>query len=93
MHSQKIGNAIRTIDNWYFELSENGNNPIAIEPYGAVTNRGKAFRNPKDKSDFFTLFDRFALGEKLNNEDEEHYVMAVLVRGGVFGQSGKDSKE
>ena len=93
MHSQKIGNAIRTIDNWYSELSENGNNPIAIEPYGAVTNLGKAFRNPKDKSDFFTLFDRFALGEKLNNEDEEHYVMAVLVRGGVFGQSGKDSKE
>lgn len=90
LHSQKIGNAIRTIDTWYLELTENGNNPIAAEPYGAVTNLGKAFRNPKDKSDFFTLFDRFALGEKLANENEEHYVMAVLVRGGVFGQSGKE---
>ena len=90
MHSQKIGNAIRTIDTWYAEFAENGNNPIAAEPYGAVTNLGKAFRNPKDKSDFFTLFDRFALGEKLANENEEHYVMAVLVRGGVFGKSGKE---
>lgn len=92
MHSQKIGNAIRTIDTWYSEFADNGNNPIAAEPYGAVTNLGKAFRNPKDKSDFFTLFDRFALGEKLESENEEHYVMAVLVRGGVFGQSGKDKE-
>ncbi len=90
MHSQKIGNALRTIDTWYQEFSENGNSPIAAEPYGAVTNLGKAFRNPRDKSDFFTLFDRFALGEKLANENEEHYVMAVLVRGGVFGKSGKE---
>lgn len=93
MHSQKIGNAIRTIDTWYEEFNENGNNPIAAEPYGAVTNLGKAFRNPKNKSDFFTLFDRFALGEKLNNKEEEHFVMSILVRGGVFGQSGKEAKE
>jgi CRISPR-associated protein Csy3 len=93
LHSQKIGNAIRTIDTWYAEFAQNGNNPIAAEPYGAVTNLGKAFRNPKDKSDFFTLFDRFALGEKLANENEEHYVMSILVRGGVFGQSGKEAKE
>lgn len=92
LHSQKIGNAIRTIDTWYTEFVDNGNNPIAAEPYGAVTNLGKAFRNPKDKTDFFTLFDRFALGEKLANENEEHYVMAVLVRGGVFGQSGKEKE-
>ena len=93
MHSQKIGNALRTIDTWYSEFSENGNSPIAIEPYGAVTNLGRAFRNPKEKTDFFTLFDRFALGEKLADENEEHYVMAVLVRGGVFGQSSKEVKE
>lgn len=64
--------------------------PIAIEPYGAVTNLGKAYRTPKDKADFYTLFDRFALGESLADKAQEHYVMAVLVRGGVFGQSGKD---
>jgi CRISPR-associated protein Csy3 len=51
---------------------------------------GIAFRNPKQKNDFYTLFDRFALGEQLANKEQEHYVMAVLVRGGVFGQSGKE---
>jgi CRISPR-associated protein Csy3 len=92
LHSQKIGNALRTIDTWYpgYEDSAIGIGPIAIEPYGAVTNLGKAFRAPKDKADFYTLFDRFALGDKLADKTQEHYVMAVLVRGGVFGQSGKE---
>ncbi len=90
MHSQKIGNALRSIDTWYPEFETANIGPIAIEPYGAVTNLGKAYRTPKDKVDFYTLFDRFALGEKLANKEQEHYVMAVLVRGGVFGQSSKE---
>jgi len=90
MHSQKIGNALRTIDTWYPDFSENETGPIAIEPYGAVTNLGVAYRNPKNKSDFYTLFDAYARGEALANVDEEHYVMAVLVRGGVFGESDKE---
>ncbi len=89
MHSQKIGNALRTIDTWYPDYDEVNTGPIAIEPYGAVTNLGTAYRNPKDKADFFTLFDRFATGEELD-ENNKHYVMAVLVRGGVFGESGKE---
>ncbi len=89
MHSQKIGNALRTIDTWYPEFDDK-KMAIAIEPYGAVTNLGKAYRTPKDKKDFFTLFDKYALGEQLENSEQEHYVMAVLVRGGVFGQSSKD---
>jgi len=90
MHSQKIGNALRTIDTWYPKYAEVNVGPIAIEPYGAVTNLGTAYRNPKEKADFFTLFDKFALGDTLDSKNEEHYVMAVLVRGGVFGASGKD---
>jgi len=91
LHSQKIGNALRTIDTWYPEFAERRNpKPIAIEPYGAVTNLGQAFRHPKDKVDFFTLFDKFARGATLDDKDCEHYVMAVLVRGGVFGESGKE---
>lgn len=89
MHSQKIGNALRTIDTWYPQYTDFSTGPIAIEPYGAVTNLGTAYRPPKDKKDFFTLFDKFALGEALENKNDEHYVMAVLVRGGVFGASGK----
>ena len=92
MHSQKIGNALRTIDTWYPEFSEVATGAIAIEPYGAVTNLGKAYRTPKDKTDFFTLFDKFALGESLAKKEDEHYVMAVLVRGGVFGKSAKEAK-
>jgi len=88
MHSQKLGNALRSIDTWYSEYATE-NRPIAIEPYGAVTNLGRAFRTPKEKQDFFTLFDKFATGTKLDSKDEEHYVMAVLVRGGVFGESSK----
>lgn len=90
MHSQKIGNALRTIDTWYPEFEDANIGPIAIEPYGAVTNLGKAFRNPKDKSDFYSLFDKWARGEALSNKNDEHYVMATLVRGGVFGESGKE---
>lgn len=87
MHSQKISNAIRTIDTWY---AENAEFPIAIEPYGAVTTMGHAFRQPKQKQDFYTLFDNWVLkGEKLTLE-QQHYVIAVLIRGGVFGASGKE---
>ncbi len=91
MHSQKLGNAIRTIDTWYPEFSEPelSAGPIAIEPYGAVTNLGKAYRTPKDKQDFYTFFDQWARGEILDNIEDEHFVMATLVRGGVFGESDK----
>jgi len=89
MHSQKIGNALRSIDTWYPEFGDESSSagPIAIEPYGAVTSMGKAFR--ANKHDFFTYFDKFARGEKLDSIEDEHYVMAVLVRGGVFGESDK----
>lgn len=90
MHSQKIGNALRSIDTWYSAYgTERGAGAIAIEPYGAVTNLGTAFRTPKENQDFYTHFDKWARGEKLPREEDEHYVMAVLVRGGVFGESDK----
>lgn len=85
MHSQKVGNAIRAIDTWYPAYGEH-KRPIAIDPYGAVTNLGRAYRQPKEKTDFFSLFDKFSQGEKLGNVEDEHFVMAVLVRGGVFGE-------
>jgi len=91
MHSQKLGNALRSIDTWYpeYEDVEKSAGPIAIEPYGAVTNLGKAYRTPKDKKDFYTYFDAWARGTELDRIEDEHYVMAILVRGGVFGESDK----
>lgn len=89
MHSQKLGNAVRTIDTWYPAYESAGIGPIAVEPYGAVTPRAKAFREP-DKGekgkDFYTLFEQW-IGAKLVDENDLNYVMAVLVRGGVFSQS------
>lgn len=87
MHSQKIGNALRTIDTWYPEANDNG--PIAVEPYGSVTSQGRAFRQPKEKQDFYTLFDGWVNENKTPELGQQHYVMAVLVRGGVFGESDK----
>ena len=87
MHSQKISNAIRTIDTWY---SSEVQFPIPIDPYGAVTTLGTAFRQPKEKQDFYSLLDDWLLKDKEPSQDQQHYVIAVLVRGGVFGESGKE---
>jgi len=86
MHSQKIGNALRTIDTWYPEAEDLG--PIAVEPYGSVTSRGKAYRQPKQKQDFYTLIDNWVLKDKAPEVEQQHYIMAMLIRGGVFGEAG-----
>lgn len=88
MHSQKIGNAIRTIDTWYTNESEPV--PIAIEPYGSVTSQGKAYRQPKQKIDFYNLMDKWVLRGQTPDDREQHFVMATLIRGGVFGEKEKD---
>jgi CRISPR-associated protein Csy3 len=85
MHSQKIGNALRTIDTWYPDADKQG--PIAVEPYGSVTNRGTAYRQPKAKMDFYNLLDSWMLKDQLPSEDQQHYVIATLIRGGVFGEA------
>lgn len=84
MHSQKVGNALRTIDTWYPQADEFG--PIAIEPYGSVTNRGVAYRKPKEKTDFYNLLDNWLLKDQAPELEQQHYVMAMLIRGGVFGE-------
>lgn len=83
IHSQKIGNAIRSVDTWYPGANELG--PIAVEPYGSVTTQGKAYRQPKEKMDFYTLLDNWMLKDKIPAVEQQHFVMAVLIRGGVFG--------
>lgn len=88
MHSQKLGNALRVIDTWYPEAAENG--PIAVEPYGSVTTQGKAYRQPKQKDDFYSLFDNWLIKDQLPALEQQHYVMATLIRGGVFGDASKD---
>lgn len=91
MHSQKIGNALRTIDTWYPIAGEIG--PIAVEPYGSVTNRGTAYRQPKEKTDFYNLFDAWVEKDHAPTAEQQHYIIATLIRGGVFGKTDKKEKE
>lgn len=86
IHSQKIGNALRTIDTWYEGAEEMG--PIAVEPYGSVTTQGKAYRQPKQKLDFYNLLDNWIIKDKAPPVEQQHFVIATLVRGGVFGEAG-----
>ncbi len=89
LHSQKVGNALRTIDDWYPQASESELGPIAVEPYGSVTSKGKAYRQPKDKMDFYTLLDNWVTRDKAPDTEQQHYVMAILIRGGVFGEKSE----
>ncbi len=92
MHSQKLGNAIRTIDTWYNDAADNG--PIAVEPYGSVTTQGKAYRQPNpgkglEKLDFYNLFDNWVTKGQAPALEQQHFVIATLIRGGVFGETEK----
>ena len=96
MHNVKIGNAIRTIDTWYGDtmlIKAEGKGktetvdvdvrlPIAIEPYGSVTQHGRAYRPAKN--DLYSLMLNW-LNDKEVVADQQKYVVANLIRGGVFG--------
>ena len=63
--------------------------PIAVEPYGSVTTQGKAYRQPRStKDDFYTLLDGWVLKDKVPELGQQHFVVATLIRGGVFGEAG-----
>jgi CRISPR-associated protein Csy3 len=85
IHNVKIGNAIRTIDDWY----ENAEFPIAAEPYGSVTQRGQAYR--KSKNDLYTLILAWLNGKDITTNDK-NFVVANLIRGGVFSGESKKKK-
>lgn len=87
LHSQKVGNAIRTVDTWYEGGETLG--AISVEPFGSVTSRGKAYRQPKQKMDFYTLLDNWVLKGEQPPVEQQHYVIANLVRGGVYGEKSE----
>jgi CRISPR-associated protein Csy3 len=85
MHCEKIGNALRTVDDWYPEF-KNTQTPIAIEAYGAVTQRGVAYRSTKN--DFKTLLLKWLNADDKTTivDSDKHFVAAMIIRGGVFGE-------
>jgi len=79
MHCEKIGNALRTIDDW----QTGSDMPIAIEAFGSVTQRGVAYRS--NKNDFKSLITKWINDKEISGE-EKHFVLAMIVRGGVFSE-------
>jgi CRISPR-associated protein Csy3 len=98
MHSQKIGAALRHIDIWHG--SEAHEAPIAVNPYGGVQETSAVLRDPKSKRSFYDLrakAEALISGLETPTLDDEisgdaHFVMANLIRGGVFGASGKKAE-
>lgn len=98
MHSQKIGAALRHIDIWH----GNDAHPVAIavNPYGGVQETSAILRDPKSKKSFYDLRSNAqplldAVEAARSPDDlagDVHFVMANLVRGGVFGASGKKAE-
>ena len=90
-HPQKVGNAIRCIDEWHGDVARYG--AVAADPYAALTTRAVALRKPREGSfyDYLTVKSRREeLIKALEAEDlaamgPVHFVMANLIRGGVFG--------
>ncbi len=80
MHCEKIGNALRTIDDW----QTGSEMPIAIEAFGSVTQRGVAYRS--NRNDFKTLINKW-INDKDISEEDKHFVIAMIIRGGVFSES------
>lgn len=95
MHSQKIGNAIRTIDEWHGQLEEFGTTPIEV--FGYVQNMSAATRIGKNAKDFYSLLQN--MDEIMSDissakstdamSGDTHFFMATLVRGGVFSGESK----
>lgn len=98
MHNVKIGNAIRTIDEWYgdtmlikaegkdkteiVDIKPENKNPIAIEPYGSVTQHGRAYRHTD--IDLYSQMIAWVNNDTID-ENQQNFVVANLIRGGVFG--------
>jgi len=98
MHSQKIGAAIRHIDIWHGSETHRG--AIAVNPYGGVQETSEVLRLPKTKMSFYDirakateLLDDIESVEKaICISPSAHFMMANLVRGGVFGSSSKKAE-
>lgn len=94
LRDQKIGNAIRTIDTWY---AEDPDYPISIEPNGASLSDGDFHRKPGSGTSAYELLSYTGIKdmtlkaqEKKDTFDPElAYLIGILVRGGVYGESGK----
>lgn len=83
LRDTKVTNALRTFDTWFPKFKEHGL-PIAVEPSGANLGAQCLFRNGAASS--------FAYARRLNtlspDSDEGMFMIAALIRGGVYSEGG-----
>jgi CRISPR-associated protein Csy3 len=97
MHSQKIGAALRHIDIWH---GDDGYSAIAVNPYGGVQETSAVLRAPASKNSLYDIRkkaeDVLAMARDARSASDIpgniHFMMANLVRGGVFGSSSKPAE-
>ncbi|TGN68555.1 type I-F CRISPR-associated protein Csy3 [Paracoccus liaowanqingii] len=97
IHSQKIGAALRHIDDWH---NNDDFGPIAVNPYGGVQETADVLRASRGGT-APNLYAIMGKPEVLKAEVEKpagqmsgetHFFFANLIRGGVFGVSTKTAK-
>lgn len=84
-HSQKIGNALRTIDTWY---SDDISHAIPVDPFGPDKKNQTLHRagvGAKHNS-IYSIFNRLLDPKKgvTPDSNDGHYLMACFIRGGVY---------
>jgi CRISPR-associated protein Csy3 len=96
LHEQKVGAALRFIDTWHPGLIQDGEvavargQPLCVNPYGQhrdahVVVRDRANEHAKD---FYTLVKERIAKPPSTPEGDDHFLVACLVRGGVFPMAG-----
>lgn len=92
----KVGAAIQKIDDWW--LDEGAEYPLRVSEYGADRSRVLAMREPVTKKDFYSLLNEIiSLTEEMSKTRQAssnvHYVMSVLVKGGMFQKGIKKGEK
>jgi len=87
-HSQKIGNALRTIDTWYGGNASHASHAIPVDPFGPDKKNQTLHRagvGPKHNS-IYSIFNRLLDPKKgvAPDSNDGHYLMACFIRGGVY---------
>lgn len=100
-HEQKVGAALRTIDTWDRGHEAEGAHavqpgaPLCVNPYAQAREAHVVVRGRDDRGgkDFYTLLRERHANKPSAPDDDDHFLMANLVRGGVFSFGKKAKNE
>lgn len=94
-HAQKVGAAIQCIDNWW---TEGADRLLRVNEYGADRQYAIARRHPSMNNDFYSLIrnsetyiETMLQTQKIPSD--VHFMMAVLVKGGLFNCSSSNNSK